>query len=89
MNLEDFNLAMKEMKLILGTKLELEPAQLPGFQRIKNVVVEGEHQLLLRLNGSEIIEVVKLHRKTPRRIDPEDFLFEVRENAFGGKPRIS
>lgn len=82
MDLVDFQLALKEMKLILGTELELEPAELPGFQRIKNVEVEGDHQLLLRLEGNEVVEVVKLHRKKPRSIDPEEFIYEVRDAAF-------
>jgi hypothetical protein len=89
MELSDFNLAMKEMKLILGTELETEPAALPGFLRVKNVKVKGEHQLLIRLDGDEITEVIKLHRRTPRKMDPEDFIYEVRESAFGGEPEIS
>jgi len=89
MELRDFNLAMKEMKLILGAELETEPAALPGFLKVTNVKVEGEHQLLIRLDGDEITEVVKLHRKTPRKMDPEDFIYEVRESAFDGEPTIS
>jgi len=89
MELRDFKLAMKEMKLILGTELKMEPGPLPGFLKVTNVKVEGEHQLLIRIKGDEILEVVKLHRKTPRRMDPEDFIYEVRESAFDGEPEIS
>lgn len=82
MDLGDFKLALKEMKLILGVELELEPAILPGFQKVKNVKVEGDYQLLLRLDGEEVVEVVKLHRKKPRSIDPQEFIYEVRDAAF-------
>jgi hypothetical protein len=89
MELRDFKLALKEMKLILGAELTMEPAAIPGFLHVTNVKVEGNHQLLLRIKGDEILEVVKLHRKTPRRMDPEDFIYEVRESAFDGEPKIS
>ena len=90
MDLIDFNLALKEMKLILGTQLELEPAALPGFQKVRNVKIEGDHQLLIRIKDGKVLEVVKLHRQTPRSIDPEEFIYEVRDAAFDeGEARLS
>lgn len=81
--LEDFHLAMKELRLV-GARLELEDSPLPGFKKVKGVRVDGEHALLLRIKNEEILEVVKLHKKSPRRMDPDRFIEEVGKAACSG-----
>lgn len=88
MDLDDLYLALKELKLV-GARLELEDAPLPGFKRVKGVRVDGDHQLLLRIKDGQIVEVVKLHKKSPRRMDPDEFIEEVGRNACGGEATIS
>ena len=84
MDLDDFHLAMKELKLV-GARLELEDAPLPGFKRVKGVTIEGDHQLLLRIIDGDITEVVKLHKSSPRRMDPQG----AKDRGWGTSRRVS
>jgi hypothetical protein len=85
MDMEDFQLALRELEIIgVDVNIETEPAELPGFLYVKNVKVEGDHKLLIRIKDDEILEVVKLHRKSPRRMTPEAFVKEVGLNAMEG-----
>lgn len=88
MDLDDFHLALKELRLV-GAKLELEDAALPGFKRVMGVKVDGDHHLLIKLENGELTEVVKLHKKAPRRMDPDEFLEEVGRAAYDGEAQLT
>lgn len=88
MDRDDFRLALKELHILTGFDLDLEDADLPGFKYVKNVKLgsgDAAYRLCVRMRGSEILEVVKFHRKSPRRMSPEEFLKEVGLNIMDGK----
>ena len=88
MDLSDFHLAMKELRLV-GARLQLEDAPIPGFKKVLGVKAEGEYQLVLRIIDDEIVEVLKLHKKNPRKMDPDEFIEEVGRAAYDGEATVT
>ena len=91
MDMDDFRLALLELQIVgLEGELELEPAELPGFKYAKGVKIEGEHKLLVKMDGDELIEVAILRRRGPRVMTPDEFFKEVGCSLYDGKgPRLS
>jgi hypothetical protein len=85
MYMDEFALALKELAILGVEDIETEPAELPGFLYVKNVKIEGDHKLLLKVVDDVIKEVVLLRKKGPRRIDPEEFFRELGRAAYDGK----
>lgn len=93
MDMDDFGLCLKELKLLgvddtIGTK----PAALPGFLEVIGVTIERPDQdpawLLIKVDGEEIVEVVVMRKKSPRKMTPEAFFQEVRSSAYDGNGAV-
>ena len=85
MERDDFRIALKELHILTGFDLETEPAPIPGFLRVKNIKSADQYHLFIRETDGGITEVVKLSRKSPRKMSPEAFLKEVGLNIMDGK----
>lgn len=89
MDMDDFGLCLKELKLLgVDDTVVTKPAVLPGFLEVEGVEIKntgGEPAwLLIKLEEGEIEEVVIMRKKSPRKMTPEAFFREVRSSAYDG-----
>jgi len=91
MDMEDFELCLKELKLLdVDANIDTKAADVPGFLIVTGVAVKWAHtsdpaRLLIKLNGDgEISELILMRRKRPRKMTPEAFFQEIRSSAHDG-----
>ena len=88
MDLDDFELCLKEMKLLGADNIKMQAALHPGYMEIDNVGTESKDpfRLLIKMkkDSQDIEDVLLFRRKKPRRMSPEAFFQEIRSSAYDG-----
>lgn len=83
-----FGLCLKEMKLLGVDGIKMQPAAFPGFLEVKGVTLKkypkDPVKLCIKLDGEEIVELLLLRRKRPKKMTPEEFFQEIRSSAYDG-----